>query len=185
MIHKKQITQFAKNLLRSQKGIKNHQLMHPSREWAVGLLVAVGIFTGSGVWSALAYLEYRSDNLLVEDVSSEQPVVYREALVTEALNTFNQKEETLAALLDDPSLETEQISQPNATNTVPVTPIATSTATSSESMPGAASTTPQSEELTPESSEVNTNSSEPQDSSDPDPQEDQSEDLQTQPLLVQ
>ena len=99
MMNKKEITKFAKQIVRAQQGLKNHQLMHPRREWMVGVLVAVGIFAASAAWSAAKYFEYQ--NFEQQSVSQpEAPVaVYRETLVIEALTAFEEKAERLNVLL--------------------------------------------------------------------------------------
>ena len=37
MISKRDITKFAKRIIRNQRGLRDHQMIHPRREWAVGL----------------------------------------------------------------------------------------------------------------------------------------------------
>jgi hypothetical protein len=99
MITKKEITKFAKNIIRSQKGLQNRQLMHPRREWMTGILIAVCIFGASITWSSLQYFEYKnSDQQTIAE--SEVPVsVYRETLVQEALAAFEKKALKLNMLL--------------------------------------------------------------------------------------
>ncbi len=93
MIHKKQIAQIAKNILRSQKGVRNHQLMHPSREWFIGLGIATKIFVITLVWSAYTYMQHTNENITLEAPAEEQPVVYRESLVNSALELFSVREQ--------------------------------------------------------------------------------------------
>lgn len=139
MIHKKQLTQFAKNILRSQKGLQNHQLMHPGREWAVGLLVAIGFFTGSAIWSALAYVDYSSGNIVIGDDSETQPIVYREALVNSALEIFEKKAFQMETLVTDSAAVTEN--ETPATSTVSISGTAVGTASSTETINVSSSST--------------------------------------------
>jgi hypothetical protein len=99
MMNKKEITKFAREILHSQKGLKNRQLMHPKREWATGIVVALCIFIASITWSSIEYAKYKSiENQIVSQ--SEAPVaVYREALVTEALSEYAAKAQRLNVLL--------------------------------------------------------------------------------------
>lgn len=132
MIHKKQFTDIAKKIIRSQKGLRNHQLMHPSREWAIGLCVAALMFLGSAVWSSMMYLEYKTENLSQDNNTQEQPVVYREALVDSALDLYAEKNSKLNALLHNfssapPEVIIESDDEMEALSTDPVSEVSTTT----------------------------------------------------------
>ena len=99
MIHKKEITQFAKRVLRSQKGLRNHQLMHPRREWLTGIVIAVIIFSGSITWSTMKYFEYQNIEEQSDEPLDALVVVYRETLVAEALAAQEVKAQRLNTLL--------------------------------------------------------------------------------------
>jgi hypothetical protein len=99
MIHKKEITQFAKRVLRSQKGLRNHQLMHPRREWLTGIVIAVIIFSGSITWSSMKYFEYQNIEEQSDEPLDALAVVYRETLVAEALAAQEVKAQRLNTLL--------------------------------------------------------------------------------------
>ena len=99
MIHKKEITQFAKRVLRSQKGLRNHQLMHPRREWLTGIVIAVIIFSGSITWSSMKYFEYQNIEEQSDEPLDALVVVYRETLVAEALAAQEVKAQRLNTLL--------------------------------------------------------------------------------------
>jgi hypothetical protein len=99
MIHKKEITQFSKRVLRSQKGLRNHQLMHPRREWLTGIVIAVIIFSGSITWSSMKYFEYQNIEEQSDEPLDALVVVYRETLVAEALAAQEVKAQRLNTLL--------------------------------------------------------------------------------------
>ena len=99
MIHKKEITQFAKRVLRSQKGLRNHQLMHPRREWLTGIVIAVIIFSGSITWCSMKYFEYQNIEEQSDEPLDALVVVYRETLVAEALAAQEVKAQRLNTLL--------------------------------------------------------------------------------------
>jgi hypothetical protein len=88
MIHKKQFIQMAKKLAGSRSGVRNPRLMHPSREWWLGLITAVFIFTSISVWSAQTYAEYNNDALVKNIVEQVQPEIYRKSLVESVLEDF-------------------------------------------------------------------------------------------------
>lgn len=113
MMNKKEITTFAKKIVRAQQGLKNHQLMHPRREWMIGVFVAVSIFSASAVWSSIKYFQYQNIDHQTS-VQPEAPVaVYRETLVNEALTSLGEKAQRLSKLLGDtesvPEVEAEPI----------------------------------------------------------------------------
>jgi hypothetical protein len=99
MMNKKEITQFAKAIIHSQKGLQNQQLMHPKREWLVGVVVALGIFSASMVWSAVQYIEYQNieNQTVVQSTASAE--VYKAELVAEALSVYTAKANRLNTLL--------------------------------------------------------------------------------------
>lgn len=77
--------------------LRDPQLMHPDREWAIGLGVAVLIFSLCGLWSIHAYLKNRTVTALPdEDIAGT--VVYRESVVKEALEIVAKREATLEQL---------------------------------------------------------------------------------------
>jgi hypothetical protein len=101
MINKKEITQFAKQIIHSQQGLKNRQLMHPRREWLIGVTGAVGIFIACITWSAIEYFEYETTEGQTSSQAEAIVAVYRETLVSEALAEYSQKAERLNALLGE------------------------------------------------------------------------------------
>jgi hypothetical protein len=99
MMNKKEIKRFAKNIIRSQKGVQNRQLMHPRREWMIGIFIAVCIFAASITWSSIQYFEYQNSEQQTVVESNAPVAVYRETLVQEALAAFEQKSIRLNILL--------------------------------------------------------------------------------------
>lgn len=89
MINKKEITAFAKNILHSKKGLRSPQIMHPAREWQLGLGIALGIFAVCAYFSVQTYVEYRNIDLTLEDDGVAAATVYRGSLVEAALGEFS------------------------------------------------------------------------------------------------
>jgi hypothetical protein len=91
MINKQEFKKMAKDIFKVSKGIQNPQLVHPRREWFIGLFIGLIILGSTIVWSGNRYLFYR--NLAVsENVSGKQDIpVYRETLVKEALNSYSER----------------------------------------------------------------------------------------------
>jgi hypothetical protein len=109
MMNRTEITQFAKKIIRSQKGLQNRQLMHPKREWLIGVFVAVSIFVASITWSAIEYVKGQTVDDQTVTQTEAPAAVYRETLVEEALSIYAEKTKRLDTLLgeDTPIVFTE------------------------------------------------------------------------------
>lgn len=117
MNYKTYITRLKHTLLKKKPVVRDPQLMHPEREWAIGLFVAALIFSVCGLWSIYAYLNNRSASALpVEDTSGQ--TVYRESVVKEALEIVAQRKETFEALTSE-SHTPQAIPEEIATTTPP------------------------------------------------------------------
>lgn len=99
MMNKSKFTNIAKKVLKFKAGIKNHEIMHPAREWFVGLLIGFIIFASSGAWSAYVYLKYKNINDEGEGPAFDL-VVYRENQVKDALEYFVKKQELYNEILN-------------------------------------------------------------------------------------
>lgn len=109
MLNKNKLATLAKQILHPHKGLHSPQIMHPTREWFVGLGVAAGIFLMSIIWSAHTYLSYQSVTLDTVDVSADQAVVYRESMVKAALEVFVDKQKLQPELLPEEIIEPEVV----------------------------------------------------------------------------
>lgn len=97
MKYKEYIALLTKRFFKKQQVVRDPQIMHPDREWAIGLLVAALIFAGSGYWSIQTYLSNRSATAhgVVDDKAE---TVYRASIVKEALETVRNRERELQNL---------------------------------------------------------------------------------------
>lgn len=100
MMNKKQFTKIAKDLLKPDKVMQGPAIMHPMREWLVGMLLALIIFAAGSAWSTYVYIKHEdpsSDNFNVND---EKVLVYREAMVSSAIERFSQRNESHVIFLN-------------------------------------------------------------------------------------
>jgi hypothetical protein len=97
MKYKEFIALFTKRFFKKQQIVRDPQIMHPDREWVVGLFVATLIFAMSGYWSIQTYLKNRSATAL-EMVDDKAETVYRDSIVKEALETVRSRERELQNL---------------------------------------------------------------------------------------
>ncbi len=123
-MNKKEITAFAKNILRSHKGLRSPQIMHPAREWLIGLLIAFGIFGICAFVSVQAYLEHRNFDLTIDTSDTNTSTVYRESLVDAALELFverSQKYNELQSAATPITTPAEEESKPEPVEEVTTT----------------------------------------------------------------
>jgi hypothetical protein len=100
MINKKQIAELAKSILRRQRGLKDPQLMHPSREWVTGLFIALIIFVLCALWSVQSFVRNRNISSEQVGVDVGETTVYRKSMVDAALQEFAKRETKFQALLN-------------------------------------------------------------------------------------
>lgn len=98
MIHKTSFSEMAKKVFRHERGLRDLQIMHPEREWLVGLLVMVLVFATSATWSAQVYLKNKNVSA-APTTTGEGENVYREPQVKEALRIAQVQEDELRGLL--------------------------------------------------------------------------------------
>ena len=111
MANKIEIKTMASRLFKGKRQPRDRQLMHPNREWFIGLCVALGILGVSGWWSANTYLNYQ--NVSIEDggETTQSQVVYREAQVQAVLDLYTEKANTLTGLISEAPIITEEIEE--------------------------------------------------------------------------
>ncbi len=124
MIEKKLINKIMKSITRREIGLKDHQIMHPLREWFLGLAIA-SLFLSIAVF--LCVKLYGHYNSLEPGSSSnnEAPIViYKAEEIETALAEFSERKKTheriKATLASNIELSQEEI--PITTSTVLPTP---------------------------------------------------------------
>ena len=126
MLSSKDIKKISKKILRHQQGLRDIEVMHPVREWYVGLAVAFILMIVSTLWSAITYLDNRNVEVTEVDESSIKTVTYREEAVANALQLFETKAAVRDSILGSdifipPVTETEIASSTDETNIVATT----------------------------------------------------------------
>lgn len=101
MITKNEIAKIAKQILKRQRGLRDHQIIHPTREWFVGLAFSLLILIGGAMWSIFTYLEVSGRT--VETTSTEVVTanVYRGDIVNAALVKFRERTDNFNQLLEN------------------------------------------------------------------------------------
>jgi hypothetical protein len=103
---KKDMHAIALKIVRHQKGLRDPRIMHPEREWLVGLGVAFVIFLVSAYWSGYAYWKHKDTIDSAGSIEKSEIVVYRESIVKKALSIFTERDTQLQQLLTDTKIIT-------------------------------------------------------------------------------
>jgi hypothetical protein len=120
MINKKQIAEMAKKVIQHRHGLQDPQIMHPEREWAIGVAIALCLFLACAGWSIHIYIKNKDVSVEGTGTKTQESFMYRESLVKEALLRFNERGERMQTLLNGASpVRTEPVAPVVASSTEP------------------------------------------------------------------
>ncbi|MFW6210463.1 MAG: hypothetical protein ACOC4E_03165 [Patescibacteria group bacterium] len=91
--------QVAARIKRPSVGVQNTQLMHPTREWFIGLVSATTILVLIAAWSTQTYLRYEQLSVTETEPADAPQTVYRDALVSAAIETYTARQARYNELL--------------------------------------------------------------------------------------
>lgn len=133
MIDKHTILKFVKHVHRRGQGVADRRLLHPQRDWVIGLGVFVLSFAVAAVFSVYLFSTYKNIDQLTYEVDKELPT-YQASAVGNVLETFSRREIYFDAIVDGIQprvIVQEEVATTTATssndNEVDATRIATST----------------------------------------------------------
>lgn len=87
MITKHNIIKMVRHIVRRGDGYPDHRIMHPARDWSVGLLGVAVLFLGTSVGAG--YLFWRIDNTATEAYTvTIDPVTYDQKLIKRVLTDY-------------------------------------------------------------------------------------------------
>lgn len=101
MISKKDITRIIKKIARKKRGLRDHQIIHPQREWFLGLFFTLLIVAGMATWSCLTYFNVTNRSIETDAEVLTNQTVYRTEIVDAALAEFRQRAENYDQLLEN------------------------------------------------------------------------------------
>lgn len=107
MLNRKEITNAAKRMLRQHRGLEDPQIIHPQRDWFIGLGVAVAVFILIAWWSITSYLHHSNADVDVLGEAGNTDTIYREAQVKAALELFSEKNKKYEELVGDMPVQPE------------------------------------------------------------------------------
>lgn len=133
MINKKQITEMTQKLFKHSRGLHDHKIMHPEREWLIGVGIAVAIFTVTAYGSIYTYWKDKHMTSSVEAGASESSVTYRSSVVKDALGRFekrNKEREELLSSFSGAPVPAEVTTSTTSAETASSTPLSATATTS-------------------------------------------------------
>jgi len=100
MITKNDIVKMTHHILRRSAGVPDHKIMHPERDWVIGLLIATIVFMSGAVYSGNKFVGYL--NLIDEEVVADSTVVqYRQSSISAALGEYGERARKFEELRSD------------------------------------------------------------------------------------
>ena len=106
----------AQHILRHSRGLRDQRLMHPEREWILGLAIALGIFAVTAAGSAYSY--WKNKHPVAEFIeTNEEVLVYRESMVKDALKNLSVLDTEREALMKKFSTPAQTSNEVVATTT--------------------------------------------------------------------
>ena len=107
MKYKLHLKEIIKKISKRPTALRDTQLMHPKREWAVGLMVGLVFFISAASLGAYTYFKNQAVDIQSGQAQTED-VVYRESLVEDVLNSID----TRAKNLEDLRSQTREVITP-------------------------------------------------------------------------
>ena len=100
MSKKSAFTALAKKISRGHQSMRGPQIIHPVREWFIGLVVAAVIVAVSGLWGSQTYVQYRSAVVSESTPVANNTVVYRESMVKDVLEQYSERDSKHQSIVD-------------------------------------------------------------------------------------
>lgn len=124
MIEKDDITQMVKHILRRERGIPDRRIMHPSREWLIGLSLATLLLLTTATYAGYAFFIKTSAAALRPNAESDV-VRYKQEAASEVLTRYQEKKQQFASLrANTPVNEIEVSASPDETTATTSEPLA-------------------------------------------------------------
>lgn len=100
MITKKDIVTMAQHVLKRSKGIPDKRLLHPGREWLVGLLAFSLVVIVGSVWAAKSFMFYWHADSATGGQKQNVPK-YQQDWIETVLGEYDQKTADYEAIVED------------------------------------------------------------------------------------
>ena len=93
--------EFIKKMLKAvlvRPGLRDKSITHPFREWYLGLFISVIMLVASSIWGLQLYQTYKESDADTDTEKVIEKTIYRDNMVKEALEIYNQREAVLEEL---------------------------------------------------------------------------------------
>ena len=80
-----------KAILRRSRGLPDHHLAHPEREWLLGLLTATLVLLGGTAWAAQLYFSHANTKPVSTELNNTGQQIYRDGDVARSLETLSER----------------------------------------------------------------------------------------------
>lgn len=127
---KTNIAVVARKLFHHKNGVRGIKLMHPNRDWMIGIVGAITIIVGMVAWSVFTYYEQREKIANTTDVTIATVPSYNAELVAQALDIAQARTDLFdsinAGIISSPPVapainqEVSTTTSPTATTTSPL-----------------------------------------------------------------
>ncbi len=98
MIQNTFVKRIAAGILRNHKmTVVERNIMHPERDWLIGIFVGAIIVTIAGIWSLNTYIQFKNVSFS-SAIESPESIIYKENLVNSALVDFEKRKEAYELL---------------------------------------------------------------------------------------
>lgn len=123
MIDKKDIIKMAKHVFKRGKGVPDKRLMHPRRDWTIGMIVFALILIGGSYFGAVSYNQYKEIDTTGGDPGVTIPK-YNASRIEETISLYGKLEEqfnmltgnVVSAPKPDTETTTEEVVTQNASS---------------------------------------------------------------------
>jgi hypothetical protein len=107
-----QMKQMARTLFKAKAGSNYEKILHPNRDWFIGVVIAVCLVAGIAAWNGYIYFSNRDGGATDTEIIVANPR-YQAELVDQALSIFESRSKNFLIISANSSL------QPVQTETVP------------------------------------------------------------------
>jgi cytoskeletal protein RodZ len=118
-----QMKQMARTLFKAKAGSSYEKILHPNRDWFIGVVIAACLVAGITTWNGYTYFSNREGGTTDTEIIVTNPR-YQAELVDQALGVFESRSKNFSIISANSPL------QPVQTETVPTIETSTTTATS-------------------------------------------------------
>lgn len=136
MLSKIDLINMAKQVWRRDRGATDRRLMHPGRDWMIGLALAAAMFIAGSAWAGYQYIRVTS---LSPDVPPPTPITrIDQAQLEMAIDVYAARRATYDAALSTTGVSAAALATTSPAVATSTGSVATSTAPQSTSTPPAA-----------------------------------------------